>query len=326
MKTIRSNKYRRRRRRSDRTKFLMIAAGIGGAVLIAAAVVAVGLILLFHSQKKAPAETADVSSAETAAVSSEIIEGPSSEIVAINPNAATAKSTGRLSYQSLYPEMYVPIVKKIPAKDGDKVVYLTFDSGPSNQTSDLLEALEEADVKATFFVTCQGSMTESARKRIKEIAKDGHAVGVYSYGSDREKLYASVEDYLADFSQMSDVIYEATGEKPTIFRFPGGSRCEENEEIYEELVAEMERRGFSYFDWNVDSGDSLTAASEKMIYDETVEGITTHGKSIVLMHNTASNQNTVKQIVAIINKAKKEGYRFDVLDPSVKPFSFASPE
>jgi hypothetical protein len=44
------------------------------------------------------------------------------------------------------------------------------------------------------------------------------------------------------------------------------------------------------------------------------------------MHNSGAKKATLNQIDDIIKKAKAEGYHFDVLDPSVKPFSFAFPE
>lgn len=41
--------------------------------------------------------------------------------------------------------------------------------------------------------------------------------------------------------------------KATIFRFPGGSINAYNSTIFQELIAEMLRRGYTYYDWNVTS-------------------------------------------------------------------------
>ena len=57
-------------------------------------------------------------------------------------------------------------------------------------------------------------------------------------------------------------IYEATGVKPQIFRFPGGSVSSYNVGIHQQLIAEMTRRGFVYFDWNVANGDAVCLAIE----------------------------------------------------------------
>lgn len=325
MKTIRSNKYRRKRRRSDRTKIFMAMAIFGGALVIAAAIVVALIILIPHFTQPAEDPNTVSSTAEDTA-SNVVSEDPMSEIVKINPNAATAETTGKLSYQSLYPEMYVPIVEKIPAEAGAKVVYLTFDDGPSVLTEDLLDALDKQKVKATFFVSCNGSLTSETTRLLKEISDRGHAIGIHTFSHDYTEIYTSVEAFLTDFSKMNDVIYEATGEKPTMFRFAGGSYNSYNKKTYKAIIAEMERRGYTYFDWNVDCGDSLSDATENSIYQDTITGITSNNKSIVLMHNSGAKQATVNQVTNIIKKAKAEGYHFDVLDPSVKPFSFAFPE
>ena len=47
---------------------------------------------------------------------------------------------------------------------------------------------------------------------------------------------------------------------------------------------------------------------------------------MVLLHNSSTKAETVAQVGEIIAACKQEGYRFDVLDPSVKPFTFALPE
>lgn len=325
VKTIRSNKYRRKRRRSDRTKIIMALAIFGGALVIAAAIV-VALIILIPKFTQPAEDSNAVISSVTEDTASTASADPADEIAAINPNAATAATTGKLSYQSLYPEMYVPIVEKIPAAEGAKVVYLTFDDGPSVLTEELLNVLDKQKVKATFFVSCHGSLTAETKRLLKEIHDRGHAIGIHTFSHDYTAIYKSVEAFLDDFALMNDVIYEAIGEKPTMFRFAGGSYNSYNEKNYKDIIAEMERRGYTYFDWNVDCGDSMTAATETSIYKDTVTGITSNNKSIVLMHNSGTKKATVNQIDDIIKKAKAEGYHFELLDPSVKPFSFAFPE
>ena len=47
-----------------------------------------------------------------------------------------------------------------------------------------------------------------------------------------------------------------TSIKPEIFRFPGGSINAHNRGIYQEIISEMLRRGFLYYDWNVSTQDT----------------------------------------------------------------------
>lgn len=69
------------------------------------------------------------------------------------------------------------------------------------------------------------------------------------------KIYASVDAFLEDFNEAYEIVLEATGKAPDIYRFPGGSVNDYNEKARDDIIAEMDRRGFTYFDWNVDSND-----------------------------------------------------------------------
>ena len=56
-----------------------------------------------------------------------------------------------ISYQTMYPDFYAP-EPLTATEEASKVIYLTFDDGPSERTVEILEILREKDVKATFFV------------------------------------------------------------------------------------------------------------------------------------------------------------------------------
>ena len=157
-----------------------------------------------------------------------------------------------------------------------------------------------------------------------QIHDKGHTVGVLTNTYDYQTIYASVENYLADFAKVFDLITEATGEKPTVFRFAGGSVNGYNQATIKDIVKEMERRGFTYHDWSLDSGDSNQWATGQQIYDTTVNGILNSGKSVVLMDNNSGA--TLEQLPAIIQKAKENGYEFKAMDATTKPFTMALPE
>lgn len=99
-----------------------------------------------------------------------------------------------------------------------KVIYLTFDDGPSIYTKSLLDTLDKYGVKATFFVCNTGSAS-----LIKEIYERGHTIGIHCTTHDYSKIYKSADAYIEDFQKMQDIVYEMTGTKPILFRYPGGS-------------------------------------------------------------------------------------------------------
>lgn len=228
------------------------------------------------------------------------------------------------AYQELYPELYAQ-----PAKhnsiDADKVCYLTFDDGPSARTPEILEVLERYHVKATFFVV--GKNSEQSKQWMRDIVAAGHTLAVHSYTHDYNKIYDSVEAYLEDFSKMYNLILEATGTAPQIFRFPGGSINAYNGDIYQEIVSEMVRRGFVYYDWNRTNGDAVRKSpSASVLAQNALNKAGSARRAIVLMHDSKSHVNTVKALPAIIEGYQAEGFTFDALTPEVRPIVYAYPK
>ena len=94
-----------------------------------------------------------------------------------------------------------PVLAKEDA--GKKVMYLTFDDGPSQNTEQVLDILDEHDAKATFFVTNEFPDYVSL---LKEEVRRGHVIGVHTYSHDYAEIYQSTDAYFADIEQMQAVI------------------------------------------------------------------------------------------------------------------------
>lgn len=219
------------------------------------------------------------------------------------------------AYQSLYPDLYARPAER-NSVDTEKVVYLTFDDGPSARTPELLEILECYGVKATFFVVNKD--TEQAKQWMRDIVAAGHTLGIHSYSHDYQKIYASVEDYLEDFNAMYQSIQDTTGIAPQIFRFPGGSINNYNTATYQEIISEMVRRGFVYFDWNRQTGDTEDASVRKLVQN-AMEGSGNMRRVILLAHDSAHLSNVVKALPQIIEGYQEQGFTFDALTAEVRP-------
>lgn len=224
-------------------------------------------------------------------------------------------------YQGKYEDLYIERDKEDYIKERTKTVYLTFDDGPSAITSEILDILKEEDVKATFFVSFVNN--EASKKLYQRIIKEGHTIGVRSADHDYNKIYDSVDSYLKDFAKTSQRIQDATGKRPEIFRFPGGSINAYNSEIYQPLIAEMLRRGYTYYDWNVSSGDAAAKATSKSIYNAVINGVSGKERAIVLMHDSSSKTATAAALPDIIKDLQTEGYHFQRLDTTVRPVCFS---
>lgn len=239
------------------------------------------------------------------------------------PAEEGTKGPERPAYQDLYPDLYAR-PHEWNSVDKKKVCYLTFDDGPSARTPEVLKILEEYGVKATFFVV--GKDTEQSKQWLRDIAEAGHTIGVHSFTHDYREIYSSVEDYLDDFAKEYALIEEVTGIPPQIFRFPGGSINAYNGHIYQEIVAEMTRRGFVYFDWNRANGDAVrNSPSAAVLTRNALDKLGTSSRVILLMHDSRSHANTVAALPAIIEGYRDAGYTLEALTPEVRPIVYAYP-
>ncbi len=224
-------------------------------------------------------------------------------------------------YADLYPELYCDNTAEIVYDKDIDHVYLTFDDGPSQYTESILYYLDKYNLKATFFVVPSGS--DECNRLLKKIADDGHTIGVHSATHVYTEIYASVEAYLTDFKIAYDRIYEATGIKCQLFRFPGGSVNDFNGETRDDIIEEMTRRGFIYFDWNVDSNDAGGATWTEM-YVNVLDQVAGTNRAVVLMHDHNNGYNTVLVLEDIIKALldDQRGYKIGQLTPTVKPVQF----
>lgn len=228
--------------------------------------------------------------------------------------------TEPLDYQTMYPDFYVDTPVGATVQD-DGTMYLTFDDGPSSNTPLLLSILRSKDVKATFFVV--GGDTVKQRQWMRDIVEDGHTLGMHSYTHNYHQIYSSVEAFLDDYYKLFTNIKEATGQTPTIFRFPGGSVNSYDYPVYREIVAEMLRRGFVFYDWNLSSGDaSSNYISPKRITANILDHAPAFSRGIVLFHDAPSKDSTVEALAGVIDGLREQGFTFAPLTREVRPILF----
>ena len=237
----------------------------------------------------------------------------------LNENLLTNNTS--FSYQNKYNELYVERDEFVLLNDNDKVAYLTFDDGPSDVTWDVLNTLEDYGIYAAFFVTYKDDA--ESLEIYKEIVNRGHTLAIHSSSHNYKKIYNSVDDFLEDFNKLFVHIYNITGIKPKIFRFPGGSINPYNYNIYNQLHAEMLRRGFIFYDWNVSSGDADYSVTKDSIIKSVTESLEGKNKAIVLMHDSAKKKTTAATLSEVIELIKNKGYRFEKLDNTVYPITFS---
>jgi peptidoglycan/xylan/chitin deacetylase (PgdA/CDA1 family) len=179
-------------------------------------------------------------------------------------------------------------------------VYLTFDDGPHTNTRDVLDILKDYKALATFFVVRRASKYNSY---VTRAYNEGHTVALHSNTHNYWNIYASESAYFDDLFLVQDYVYELTGHRSWILRFPGGSSntvSRFNPGIMTYLTQEVQRRGFHYFDWSVSTGDGNSANSAQSIVDRAIKYIKIGKSNVVLMHDGAGHTETVEALPAIL--------------------------
>ena len=223
--------------------------------------------------------------------------------------------SGLTGYQAQYPGHYAEKQKVIPVES--KTVYLTFDDGPSKNTAAVLDALDRCGVKATFFVVTGGKSDELVEENLKAVAERGHNIGIHTYSHKYDEIYQSVDTFLEDIDKVNRKVYEITGKRCSVYRFPGGSKNSYNKAVRDDIKAEMERRGFTAFDWNSSTQDAEGKKfTADQLADNAISTFYDRKRVVVLAHDGPGQKVTPDSIEKIVNYAKENGYTFGVLDNS----------
>ncbi len=216
-------------------------------------------------------------------------------------------------YVNAFPELYAYEETFVSSSEIKKTVYLTFDDGPSKNTEKILDTLKKYNAKATFFVIGD-NLTDEKIGYMKRAIEEGHLIGLHTYSHDYTKIYSSVTDFLSDYDKLRQVLLETLNYSPTIFRFPGGSYCSYGTCIREELISEMSRRGYTYYDWNVSAEDSVGTVTAYSINKNIFPKVYECSSPVILMHDSASNRLTAELLPDIIEELQANGYSFDTLE------------
>ena len=207
--------------------------------------------------------------------------------------------------------------------DGKKVVYLTFDDGPSTtNTPNVLDTLDKYNVKATFFILGKSIDEGTENKEIlKRIANDGHAIGNHSYSNDYNYLYPgrtiNPDNFMADINKCNDRLKEVLGDdfNTRVIRFPGGYWSWEGRSGIRPIIDE---KGYAVIDWNTLNEDAQGAKKDANGLVECLKKNTdalgpNADSVVVLMHDTYGKEETVKALPEIIQYFKDKGFEFKTI-------------
>lgn len=178
-----------------------------------------------------------------------------------------------------------------------KMVAITFDDGPhSRYTPQILDILAKYKAKSTFFVI--GSHALKHPDLIKRQIKEGHEIANHTYNhfSKRDNLLHG------ELKRTSDIIYDLTGVRPSLFRPVGGA--------YNDVVIKTAQNTDHFvvmWSWHQDTYDWKKPGVNKIV-NKVTSNISPG--DIILMHDAGGNRTqTVKALDKILNYLTKNGYQ-----------------
>ena len=179
-----------------------------------------------------------------------------------------------------------------------KVIALTFDDGPwPSSTDKVLDILKKNNIKGTFFVV--GQNVKNYPDLTKRVVTDGHTIANHTWHHWYHHMNPQVAAY--EVANTTDIIYQTTGVKTSLFRPPGGN-------MRNGVAAYAKSNKYAVIMWSSDSMDYSRPGVPRLInniFREAKPG------GIVLMHDGGGDRShTVKALPEIISKFRKQGYEF----------------
>ena len=208
--------------------------------------------------------------------------------------------------------------------DGKKVVYLTFDDGPSETvTPQILDTLKAENVHATFFLVGK-AIDESATNKnlVKREFEEGNAIGNHTYSHNYNYLYPkniiNVNNIMADIEKTNQSLKNVLGEdfSTRAIRFPGGHMtwAKKDAKGMETMDKSLAEKDYHQVDWNSLSKDAEGPhKNAAQLKQEVINTMGNKQKLIILMHDTYGKEETAKALPEIIKYLKEQGYEFKIL-------------
>lgn len=209
-------------------------------------------------------------------------------------DSSVMTSSGKLSEKDFGPIRFLPHA----TKDTGKYVALTFDDGPGEWTSKVLDVLDSEDIKATFLVV--GNEAQSHQSMMKTLVDKGMSVQWHS--ATHESYTKMTPSQLQnDLSKMREIFSNQGLPTPTCVRPPYGNTSPSVTKI-------LNQNNLHQLLWSVDSEDWRKPGVPKIIQNVNRD-LSNH--AIILFHDGGGNRDqSVAALKKTIQELKKQNYKF----------------
>lgn len=189
---------------------------------------------------------------------------------------------------------YSNFVWKIPT--AEKIIYLTFDDGPTPEITEwTLATLKAFNAKATFF--CVGSNASKHPEIFQQIIAEGHAVGNHTHHH-VNGWHTDNEAYLRNIKKCEEVVIT------NLFRPPYGRIKKSQYELIKD--------DYKVIMWDILSGDFDSNTSPEKCLSNVINN-TTEGAIIVFHDSLKAADNLKFTLPKVLAHLAEQGYRFEKL-------------
>ena len=225
-------------------------------------------------------------------------------------NNEKQKHIAKVNFLPVYSEQAKNKLNNI-YNSNEKVVYLTFDDGPSKTVTPLiLDLLNKENIKATFFVL--GSRVELNPDVLKREYEEGHYIANHGYSHVYSNIYSSTDSVLEEYNKTQQAIQNALGIEYDghLFRFPGGSNGGKYNNLKKDAKVLLETNQIAYIDWNALSGDAAGAKTKETLLENIKTSVGEKNTVVILMHDAGDKILTYEILQDVITMLKEKGYIF----------------
>jgi peptidoglycan-N-acetylglucosamine deacetylase len=207
------------------------------------------------------------------------------------------------------------VAKQNKIDQQENAIYLTFDDGPSNVSDQLLDILEDYQMKATFFM--MGPRIKEYPEIVKRMHKGGFGLALHGITHEAGKIYSSQSAPSEEMKDNREILENITGIRSDIIRLPYGSIPY----LTEGMRYVLDQNAFNVWDWNVDSRD--WELNDERYVQHTIREIQKKEQigetPIILLHD---KQETIKYLPDLLSYIKSQGYKTKVLTNDMPPLTF----
>ncbi len=194
----------------------------------------------------------------------------------------------------------------------EKIVYLTFDDGPTPEVTEwTLALLKKYNAKATFF--CIGENIAQNPELFEKLQHEGHSIGNHTYNH-LNGWHTSNEDYMNNIVLCENVMQDfkiGNSLEEKLFRPPYGK-------LNRVQSKWLKEKGYKVIMWDILSADFDTTISPQKCAENVLKNI--QSGSIIIFHDSVKASKNLKYALPqTLAYLKKNGFEMKAIKFAPEP-------